>query len=55
MKPEIDQNFINSIVNNFIGGICVFDIDSKTREVTSLYKNDGLYRMLTGDRIKAKG
>ena len=50
MKPEIDQNFINSIVNNFIGGICVFDIDSKTREVTPLYKNDGLYRMFNGTK-----
>ena len=50
MQFKIDQDFINSIVNYFIGGICVFDIDSKDRRLKPLYINDGLYRMLGGNK-----
>lgn len=50
MGVKADQDFINSIVNFFIGGICVFDIDSKSRKLTPLYINDGLYRMLGGSK-----
>ncbi len=50
MQFKVDQDFINSIVNYFIGGICVFDIDSKDRKLKPLYMNDGLYRMLGGSR-----
>lgn len=47
---KADRDFINSIVNYFIGGICVFDIDSKSRKLTPVYINDGLYRMLGGSK-----
>lgn len=50
MQSKVDQDFINSIVNYFIGGICVFDVDSKTRSVKPLYLNDGLYRMFNGEK-----
>ena len=50
MQFNVDQDFINSIVNYFIGGICVFDIDSKSRKLKPLYLNDGLYRMLGGSK-----
>ena len=50
MQFKVDQDFINSIVNYFIGGICVFDIDSKDRKIKPLYMNDGLYRMLGGNK-----
>ena len=50
MNFKVNQESINSIVNYFIGGICAFDIDSKTRKVSPLYMNDGLYRMFSGSR-----
>ena len=50
MNFKVDQEFINSIVNYFIGGICAFDVDSKSRKVTPLYMNDGLYRMFNGSK-----
>lgn len=50
MNFEVNQESINSIFNYFIGGICAFDIDSKTRKVSPLYMNDGLYRMFSGSR-----
>ena len=50
MGFKVDQEFINSIVNYFIGGICVFDIDSKSHALKPLYMNDGLYRMLGGSK-----
>ncbi len=50
MQINVDQEFINSIVNYFIGGICVFDIDSNDRKIKPLYMNDGLYRMLGGNK-----
>ena len=54
MKVNIDQEFINSIVNYFIGGICVFEVDSRTRRFTPLYMNEGMYRMFNGDREEIK-
>ena len=45
-----DKDFITSVVNNFIGGICVFKIDSSNRSIEPIYLNDGLYRMLGGGR-----
>ena len=50
MRKETDQEFINSIVNYFIGGICVFEVDSNTRSFTPIYTNEGLYRMFAGGR-----
>lgn len=50
MQFTVDQEFINSIVNYFIGGICAFDVDSKSRKVTPIYMNDGLYRMFNGNK-----
>lgn len=47
MNNDIENNdFITSIVRSFIGGICVFEIDSKTRRITPVFLNDGLYRMI---------
>nr|MCR5773990.1 PAS domain-containing protein [Lachnospiraceae bacterium]MCR5775761.1 PAS domain-containing protein [Lachnospiraceae bacterium] len=43
-----EQEFITSVVNNFIGGICVLEVDSKTRDITPVFLNDGLYRMIGG-------
>lgn len=45
-----DKEFISSIVNNFIGGICVFRIDAVSRSIEPVFLNDGLYRMLGGGR-----
>ncbi len=45
-----DQAFVSSIVNNFIGGICVFEVDSQSRKISPVFLNDGLYRMLGGSR-----
>ncbi|MBP5609408.1 MAG: diguanylate cyclase [Lachnospiraceae bacterium] len=45
-----DKDFISSVVNNFIGGICVFKIDSIKRSIEPVFLNDGLYRMLGGGR-----
>ncbi len=45
-----DQDFIISVVNNFIGGICVLEVDSKSRSITPVFMNDGLYRMMGGKR-----
>ncbi len=50
MNFKVDQEFINNIVNYFIGGICVFDVDSKSLSLKPLYMNDGLYRMLGGTK-----
>ncbi|MCR5409759.1 MAG: diguanylate cyclase [Lachnospiraceae bacterium] len=50
MQFKVDQDFINSIVNYFIGGICAFNIDSKSRSIEPLYFNDGFYRMFSGDK-----
>ncbi len=43
-----EQDFITSVVNNFIGGICVLEVESSTRKITPVFLNDGLYRMLGG-------
>lgn len=47
MKDE----FLASVVNNFIGGICVIEADSESNEITPVFLNDGLYRMLGGNRV----
>ncbi|MCR5626511.1 MAG: sensor domain-containing diguanylate cyclase [Lachnospiraceae bacterium] len=44
------QEFITSVVNNFIGGICIFEIDSDSLSVTPVFLNDGLYRMMNGTK-----
>ncbi len=43
-----DDAFVGSIVKNFIGGICAFEVNSDTRKITPVYLNDGLYRMING-------
>ncbi|MCR5107628.1 MAG: diguanylate cyclase [Lachnospiraceae bacterium] len=45
-----ETEFINSIVENFIGGICAFNINSKTLSLAPVYLNSGLYRMLGGNK-----
>ncbi|MBR3524579.1 MAG: diguanylate cyclase [Lachnospiraceae bacterium] len=42
--------FIDSIVENFIGGICAFLVDTDARSITPYYLNNGLYRMMGGSR-----
>lgn len=42
------REFIDSIVENFIGGICAFEVDSKTKDIKPVYLNNGLYRMMGG-------
>ncbi len=44
------SEFIDSIVENFIGGICAFQVDTETRSVSPYYLNNGLYRMMGGTR-----
>ncbi len=44
------REFIDSIVENFIGGICAFLVDTETRSITPYYLNNGLYRMMGGSR-----
>ena len=45
-----DQEFITSVVNNFIGGICVLEVEADTLKVTPVFLNDGLYRMINGTK-----
>jgi len=45
-----DQDFITSVVNSFIGGICVLEVDSASREIRPVFLNEGLYRMMGGKR-----
>ncbi len=40
--------FIDSFVENFIGGICAFNVDAKALTIKPVYLNNGLYRMLGG-------
>jgi len=40
--------FIDSFVENFIGGICAFEVDAKALTMKPVYLNNGLYRMLGG-------
>lgn len=42
------REFIDSIVENFIGGICAFSVDSKDYSIRPVYLNSGLYRMMGG-------
>lgn len=44
------KEFIDSFVENFIGGICAFDVDSATLAISPVYLNTGLYRMLGGKK-----
>ncbi len=44
------RDFIDSIVENFIGGICAFLVDTDARLITPYYLNNGLYRMMGGSR-----
>lgn len=44
------REFIDSIVENFIGGICAFEVDAGTLDITPVYLNSGLYRMLGGKK-----
>lgn len=45
------NEYIDSIVENFIGGICTFEVDSKTLNIKPVYLNGGLYRMMGGNKI----
>ena len=45
------KEFIDSIVENFIGGICAFEVDSATMNIRPVYLNGGLYRMMGGRKI----
>ncbi len=46
-----DADFVYSIVENFIGGICASEVDSRTLKITPIYLNDGIYRMLGGNKV----
>ncbi len=53
MSGQADDNsFVSSIVKNFIGGICAFDVDSKTRSITPVYINEGFYRMMNATQAQ---
>ncbi len=52
MQDTEDQEFISSVVKNYIGGICVFRIDSVSRKITPEYINDGFFRMIRTDKKK---
>ncbi|MCR5747031.1 MAG: diguanylate cyclase, partial [Lachnospiraceae bacterium] len=45
-----ETGFVDSIVENFIGGICAFEVNSKTLTLKPVYINDGLYRLLGGHK-----
>lgn len=44
------REFIDSIVENFIGGICAFEVDAKIKSIKPVYLNNGLYRMMGGSK-----
>ena len=46
----MDNEYITSVVNNFIGGICIFEVDSVSKQINPVFLNDGLYRMLGGNK-----
>ena len=48
IMAEEHREFIDSIVENFIGGICAFEVDAKTLNISPVYLNGGLYRMMGG-------
>ncbi len=50
MRGSDSEELISSAVENFIGGICILDIDSDTKAITPVYLNDGYYRMMGGSR-----
>ncbi len=43
---KLDPERIGNIIENFIGGIVVFDYDTQTRKLEFQHVNDGLFRML---------
>ncbi len=43
---KLDPERIGNIIENFIGGIVVFDYDTETRKLEFQHVNDGLFRML---------
>ncbi len=46
----LETGFIDAIVENFIGGICAFEVDSKTLSIKPVYLSNGLYRLLGGHK-----
>ena len=50
MQKDMEKSFLNSVIDNFIGGICVLEIDSKKRTIKPVFLNDGFYRMMGGPR-----
>ncbi|MCR5249291.1 MAG: diguanylate cyclase [Lachnospiraceae bacterium] len=44
------REFLDSIVENFIGGICAFEVNAGTKRIKPVYLNSGLYRMMGGSR-----
>ena len=48
-----DRNeLIVSAVANFIGGICILEVEADTKKILPVYLNDGFYRMMGNDRAK---
>ncbi len=43
---KFDYELIGQIIDNYIGGICVFDYDTDTKTIDYRYVNDGFFRML---------
>lgn len=50
MKDEMDSQYLYSVIDNFIGGICVLEIDSETRHIKPVSLNNGFYRMMGGTK-----
>ncbi|MCR5301568.1 MAG: diguanylate cyclase [Lachnospiraceae bacterium] len=52
MRGNDSEEMISSAVENFIGGICILEVDTDTKEITPIYLNDGYYRMMGGTRVQ---
>ena len=48
MNAQAQDQLIGSAVKYFIGGICILNIDSKTRQIRPEYLNEGFFRMMGG-------
>ena len=46
MNTQDQTDLIGSAVKYFIGGICILDINSKTRQISPVYLNEGFFRMM---------
>ncbi len=52
MNDRFPEELIASAVENFIGGVCILDIDNATKEISPVWMNDGFYRMMGGSRAQ---